>query len=44
MEIANIDGESLLNDLRNFNEIFKQHGTYNNITVTGNHGYCCLKG
>ena len=32
MKIANTDREGLLNDLKNFNEIFRKDVTYDNIT------------
>ena len=31
MKIVNIDGENLLNDQRNFNEILRKDATYDNV-------------
>ena len=41
IKIANIDRNSsnLLNDIRNFNEIFKEDVTYDNIKSHKNHGF-----
>ena len=42
MKMANIEqinSSYLLNDLRNFNEIFRKDVTYDNIKVTKNQGF-----
>ena len=39
MTIANIDTDNLLNDLRNFNEVFRKDVTYIILKVTKNQGF-----